>query len=368
MVSATTASCAVALLLAIVAHPCLAIPDLPAAQEETRPPVAKGVLLKEGAPFPHFVATDIDGKAIDTRASSGRLLLVLLSAEHCPSCTDQLSEMIELFHMYNSRGLDVLDIWVGGRHPEKLRQYVDKQGLVLPFPAVIDTEDTIRSHLGVTALPTAILVDPAGTVRLVHVGWVKKSGGRVPKPTGRPGDWEAVEKAVSACPPVGRPAAVHGTEELIRESAADGAKKLVSTQYQFTIEYPSDLRAAELPHRSDLAHFYISRNQGDFEVGIHVREKDADWDSPESFRRQVQQWMGLSEKNINVLKTFVIGGYPAVREDYFYGSEDPGAVNPAVRVYTFNESYMFRIGCCCGKEKCDRIIETFSFTGEHERD
>ncbi len=147
-------------------------------------------------------------------------------------------------------------------------------------------------------------------------------------------------------------------------------KTFRSETYRFQIDYLSRCRVVEFPGEpsdSFITKFWIPCDHG--ETSIHVSKRDLNLTSSETLRSKVIKWMGWNtfpqEQMMEFIKQtteFTIDSRPAVRWDYLYGAEPPASPSPAVTVWTFNDDYSFRIGCCCGKKECDSSIATFSFT------
>jgi len=134
-------------------------------------------------------------------------------------------------------------------------------------------------------------------------------------------------------------------------------------RYKFQIKHPDNCLFAEFPGElsdSYITRFWIRCDYG--ETDIQVFKKESDLTSSETLRLQVIRWMGWSSWPEEQMTTYKIGSRPAVRQDYLYGTEQPGAPPLAVNVWTFNDAYSFSIGCCCGKKECNSSISTFSFT------
>jgi len=136
-----------------------------------RPQVAYA--LKEGDPFPHFTAQDLSGATVDTRAFSKKLLLIDFWSIYCSSCIQEMPHIVDLYTKYKDQGLQCLGIDLDVMlSAEKVRKFLDSQSFEKPYPNIQDSKKReIMKLLGVSILPTTILVDTSGTVRLFHVGY-----------------------------------------------------------------------------------------------------------------------------------------------------------------------------------------------------
>jgi peroxiredoxin len=151
----TPAAAAVcALLLALVAQPRAA------------------AALKEGDAFPHFAGQDLDGKTVDTKGFPKKLLLIDFWSVYCSSCVQEMPHIVGLYTKYKDKGLQCIGIDLDPMMPAaKVKKFLEGQSFPMPYPNVQDNRRLIMGQLGVSMLPTTIIVDPAGTVRLFHVGY-----------------------------------------------------------------------------------------------------------------------------------------------------------------------------------------------------
>jgi len=128
--------------------------------------------IKEGAVFPHFTGQDLNGAAVDTKAFTGKLLLIDFWSVYCSSCVQEMPHIVDLYTKYKDQGLECIGIDLDPMMPAaKIRKFLDGQSFAMPYPNIQDSKRQIMKLLGVSMLPTTILVDPAGIVRLFHVGY-----------------------------------------------------------------------------------------------------------------------------------------------------------------------------------------------------
>lgn len=128
--------------------------------------------LKEGDAFPHFTGTDLNGAAVDTKSFSKKLILVDFWSVYCSSCVAEMPHIVDLFNKYKDKGLQCVGIDLDPLMPAaKVRKFLEGQSFPMPYPNIQDTKRQYMGLLGVSMLPTTILVDPSGTVKLFHVGY-----------------------------------------------------------------------------------------------------------------------------------------------------------------------------------------------------
>jgi len=135
-----------------------------------RPPDAAAI--KEGETFPHFAGQDLNGVTVDTKAFAKKLLLIDFWSVYCSSCVAEMPHIAGLYTKYKDKGLQCVGIDLDPMMPAaKVRKFLEGQTFTMTYPNVQDSKREIMGLLGVSMLPTTILVDPAGVVRLLHVGY-----------------------------------------------------------------------------------------------------------------------------------------------------------------------------------------------------
>lgn len=125
----------------------------------------------EGSPLPHFSAVDMDGNTFDTRTIGKKALLIDFWSIYCASCIQEMPHIVDLYNRYKEQGLTVVGIDLDVYGAKRVRKFLKSLDFTIPYPNIIDKKMEIKKLLKVSMLPTTILVDPEGTVRLFHVGY-----------------------------------------------------------------------------------------------------------------------------------------------------------------------------------------------------
>lgn len=129
--------------------------------------------IAEGAPLPHFAGTAIGGDNVDTSMLAGQALVIEFWSIYCSSCIQEMPHIVDLYNKYKDKGLAAvsvnLDVLQARRVPRFMKKSLEFE---VPYPTIIDDKRrSIANSLGVGILPTTILVDGSGTVRMFHVGF-----------------------------------------------------------------------------------------------------------------------------------------------------------------------------------------------------
>ena len=127
--------------------------------------------LKEGDPFPHFSAPDMNGTVIDTKALGKKVILIEFWSIYCSSCVQQMPHVAKLHDKYKDQGLQCIGIDMDVYGAARVKKFLDGLDFKVPYPNVIDAKMQLKALLGVSILPTTIVADTSGKVVLFHIGY-----------------------------------------------------------------------------------------------------------------------------------------------------------------------------------------------------
>ncbi len=131
-----------------------------------------GPKIGQGDVLPPFAVRDLKGNKVDLADYIGRNVILLdFWSIYCAPCVEQMPGLIELYEKYNDMGLMVLGISLDSRfNARRLNKFVDGYKYDIPYPIIHDAQSEIRSLYGISTLPTIIIVDAGGEVKLFHIG------------------------------------------------------------------------------------------------------------------------------------------------------------------------------------------------------
>ncbi|MBI2378398.1 MAG: TlpA family protein disulfide reductase [Deltaproteobacteria bacterium] len=124
--------------------------------------------VSEGQPMPELPLTDLAGKPVSLSSFRGRVVLLDFWATWCEPCKDSLPVYDGFVRELGERGLVVLAV-----------SEDEDRSLAGPFlgshaPRVTGLHDPggrTAEQLSLPAMPTAFVIDRAGSVALVHAGF-----------------------------------------------------------------------------------------------------------------------------------------------------------------------------------------------------
>lgn len=117
---------------------------------------------------PAFALADLDGRSVSLASLRGDVVLLYFWASWCPYCGKELPTTVEqLARRYRDQRLTVLAVNIEEAR-EKVRRWVRQHAITVPV--LLDADGDVTAQYGVTATPTAVLVDRDGRTVARAVG------------------------------------------------------------------------------------------------------------------------------------------------------------------------------------------------------
>jgi len=138
--------------------------------------------VEEGDAAPVFDLPSIyaDQPAISTASLEGKTIFVDFWASWCAPCLTSLPLYNDMYHKYKDQGLEIVAINVDNPIEDGLDFLLDTP---LDFLIPADPDGEAAELFEVIGMPTSYLIEPDGSVKLVHMGF-------------RSGDIEIIEEAI----------------------------------------------------------------------------------------------------------------------------------------------------------------------------
>jgi peroxiredoxin len=133
-----------------------------------------------GEESPDFTLKSRDGGNIKLSEQRGNIVLINFWASWCGPCREELPAFEALYQEYQDLGVEILAINVDD---EAEKANVLLQDIEVSFPVLFDTSGEVSELYDVSAMPTTVIVDRDGNVRVLHPGY-------------RKGDEKKYEKAI----------------------------------------------------------------------------------------------------------------------------------------------------------------------------
>ena len=123
---------------------------------------------KKGSPAAGIVGQTVDGRSISLSDVHGKVVLLAFWASWCGPCRAELPELAKLKQRYQSDEFTFITVNFCEKK-ERVQDFLKQN--VLNIPVVLDPSGSIASKFGVSALPTAMLMDRNGYVRWSASGY-----------------------------------------------------------------------------------------------------------------------------------------------------------------------------------------------------
>lgn len=122
-------------------------------------------------PAPDFTLKSKTGENLRLDEQKGNVVLINFWASWCGPCREELPHFEALQQEYEDLGFTVLAVNVD-EDPSKANVLLDD--IPVSFPVLFDDNDKVSKLYDVRAMPTTVIVDRDGNMRMTHYGY--KSG------------------------------------------------------------------------------------------------------------------------------------------------------------------------------------------------
>jgi peroxiredoxin len=118
------------------------------------------VVIESDSRAPDFTFPGLDGKMVSLSDHKGKVVLVNIWATWCPPCVDEMPSMEKLYQNFKGENFEILAVSIDEAGLKAVAPFMKKTNLT--FPALIDSEGTIKTVYGITAIPESFIIDKQG--------------------------------------------------------------------------------------------------------------------------------------------------------------------------------------------------------------
>ena len=126
------------------------------------PRVNKGVLS------PGFTLPDIDGNMVSLSDYKGKIVLLNIWATWCPPCVAEMPSMEKLYQELKGEDFEILAVSIDATGSNVVAPFMKKHKL--SFPALTDTQGTIKDLYQTTGVPESFIIGKDGFIAEKIIG------------------------------------------------------------------------------------------------------------------------------------------------------------------------------------------------------
>jgi len=130
-------------------------------------PIGQGPGEWVGKPAPDFKVMDVNGEELSLKDYRGQVVLLDFWATWCGPCINEMPKLKNTYQNYKDQKFQIIAISLD-RSKTPLDAYIEKEGLA--WEHYWDQDRKVRTQYGVTAIPTAFLIDGEGIIRKASLG------------------------------------------------------------------------------------------------------------------------------------------------------------------------------------------------------
>lgn len=122
---------------------------------------------------PDFSIQTLKGDEIKLSDYRGRPVLITFWATTCPSCIEEIPDLVSLHQEFAHEGLEVIGIAMSYDPPVQVQKFVEKRGL--PYTIALDYKGLAAMAYKVRVTPTNILISPQGHIEYRNLGVLNRA-------------------------------------------------------------------------------------------------------------------------------------------------------------------------------------------------
>lgn len=118
---------------------------------------------------PNAIFTTLKGERLAIAELKGKPILITFWATDCPSCIEEIPDLIALHQQFNGNGLQIIAVAMPYDPPSRVQAFVKERQL--PYAVALDIDSSlIRAFGDVQLTPTTLLIDRQGVIIMHKIG------------------------------------------------------------------------------------------------------------------------------------------------------------------------------------------------------
>jgi len=126
--------------------------------------------ITSSAPAPNFTLASRAGKPVSLAQFKGQVVMINFWATWCGPCRQEMPHLEAIHKKYSKMGFTMLGVNVEP-DPKAADAWLAKQGTPVSFPILFDTDSKVSKLYSVAGMPSTVIVDRKGKVRVLHKGY-----------------------------------------------------------------------------------------------------------------------------------------------------------------------------------------------------
>ncbi len=124
--------------------------------------------LTTSNPAPQFSLMSRAGKTVSLAQYKGQVVMINFWATWCGPCRQEMPLLESIYKQYHKAGFTLLGVNV---EPDSGPVESWLKAMPVSFPILFDTKSDVSRLYAVSGMPSTIIVDRKGNVRLIHHGY-----------------------------------------------------------------------------------------------------------------------------------------------------------------------------------------------------
>lgn len=126
-----------------------------------------------GKPAPSFTLLDLNGNKASLSDYKGKVVILDFWATWCPPCIKEIPHFIDLYKEYNNQGLAILGVSLDHQGIGIVKAF--NQKYKINYPILMADNQVVQAYGNISGIPTTFVIDQAGKIRRMYVGYRDKA-------------------------------------------------------------------------------------------------------------------------------------------------------------------------------------------------